>query len=136
MPATINSSRPILPLLAPLLALALGLSSCGPRVPVRNYSDPAEFARNLFRIADEGGEKEWETQLTAARQAMGKEYVAKHFAAWKKTLLELKQSFGKPLDQVSFRLTNDNRLEFEFDNKWYLLILVAQENGAYRVNQD
>jgi hypothetical protein len=124
-----------------LLCLALlsaAVASCGPRVPVRNYSDPAEFARNLFRIAEEGdgGEKEWATQLTAERRAMGQEYVAKHFAAWKKTLQELAKSFGKPVDQVTFRVTDDNRLEFEFDNKWYLLIHVTQENGAYRINQD
>lgn len=118
-----------------LAALALIFISCAPRIPVRNISDPGEFARNLFRIAEEGGEREWETQLTADRQAMGKEYVARHFAAWKKNLQELEKTFGRPLAEVPFRL-DKGRLEFEFDNKWYLLIHAAMENGALRVNQD
>ncbi len=122
-------------LLPALLAALLLLPSCASRLAIQNTSNPKEFALNLFRIADEGGERDWETQLSAARQAMGKEYVAKHFLAWKKSLLELRQSFGRPTEEVVFRVEG-NRLEFEFDNKWYLLIHVAQENGALRVNQD
>ena len=131
-----NGPRPFpLLLAAVLLPAVLLLPSCASRLTIQDTSDPRAFALNLFRIADEGGERDWEAQLTAGRRAMGKEYVAKHFIAWKKSLLELRQSFGRPTEEVVFR-REGNRLEFEFDNKWYLLIHVDQEGGALRVNQD
>ena len=126
-----NRLARLLPLIAVLL---LPLASCV-TVPVKNISDPTEFARNLFKIVEEGGPKEWRTQLTGERQGRGPEYAEKHFEFWKKNLLEISKTFGKPVSEQLFRL-QENRLEFEYDNKWYKLITVADEGGALKINQD
>lgn len=111
------------------------LASCA-TVQVRNISHPGEFARNLFRIAEEGTAAEWGTQLTAARRELGEPYVDRHYTFWQKNLLELKPAFGVPLEQVNFRLTEENGLEFESEGKWHLLIRVAREDGGLKINQD
>jgi len=105
-------------------------------MPVRTISDPGEFARNLFRIAEEGDASEWGTQLTAARRELGDPYIERHFIFWQKNLLELKPAFGMSLEQVNFRVTEDNGLEFESENKWHLLMRVIREDGGLRINQD
>jgi hypothetical protein len=98
-------------------------------------SDPNVFGRNLFEIARNGNERDWGSQLTKARRDMGSEYVIKHFQAWSKTLNDLSKSFETPPDQLEFRL-NDNGLEFNADGSWHLLLRVANENGALKINQD
>jgi hypothetical protein len=118
-----------------LILLVIVLSGCV-TLRVRNIADPAEFARNLFRIAEEDNVREWGGQLTEARRDQGQAYIERHFRFWQKNLLELKPAFGKPIEEVSFRVTEDNGLEFESDGKWHLLLRVAMEDGGLKINQD
>jgi hypothetical protein len=117
------------------LGIAFLLASCKTVAPVMDTANPTEFARNLFAIIEHGEIRQWKSQLSAERQAMGDAYAQKHFDFWKKNLFELKQTFGKPIEEVQFRV-NENKLEFEFDNKWYKLIQVTTESGVLKMNQD
>ena len=121
---------------AGLVILLAAIAGCVTVRVQKNIADPDEFARNLFRIAEDGDVREWGTQLTEARRAQGPAYIQKHFDFWQKNLLELKPAFAKPLDQVDFRITDDNGLEFESEGKWHLLLRVAMEDGGWRINQD
>lgn len=123
------------------LAAAIMVASCSsayapkPMVDAGNIADPSAFGHNLFHIAASGTAKDWGTQLTAERRAMGDEYVTKHFAAWRPILLELAQTFGGTADSTEFRL-HENGLEFQFDKKWNLLFRVKNEDGGLKINQD
>ncbi len=119
-----------------IMALAsLLLGSCS-TIQMRNIADPGEFARNLFRIAGEGDAHEWGTQLTAERRAMGESYAVSHFDRWRKTMLELKTAFAMPLENVQFRVSPSNGLEFNSDTTWHLLLRVKVEDGGLKINQD
>jgi len=118
-----------------LLVLSALISGCS-TVPMRNYADPGEFGRYLFTIAEQHDARVWGTQLTAARRAMGEPYVTSHFERWRESLLQLKQAFGKPLEQVSFRIADSSGLEFESDDGWHLLFRVMMEDGGWKINQD
>lgn len=120
---------------ASLLALALLAAGCVTG-RMRHISDPGEFGRNLFRIADGGTAREWGTQLTEDRRAMGDEYITSHFTRWKSSLIQLKPAFGVPLEQVPFRIAEGNALEFEADKKWHLIFRVKMEDGGWKINQD
>jgi hypothetical protein len=117
-----------------LLAVVAGCVTV--EVRTRTFSDPGEFARNLFRIAETGDARDWGTQLTEARRAQGATYIQRHFDFWQKNLRELKPAFAKPIDEVNFRVTEDNGLEFESDGKWNHLLRVTREDGALKINQD
>lgn len=117
-----------------MVILPLLLFSCV-SVPVRHFADPGEFSRNLFHIVEHGEEREWGTQLTAERRNMKAAYVPEHFDRWRKTLIELKLAFGRPLEDVEFRV-QDNGLEFFEDKKWNLLVRVMMEDGGWKINQD
>jgi hypothetical protein len=119
-------------LIAPLI-----IAGCQIGQPtIRHITDPSEFGRNIFRIAEEGNAREWGTQMTIERRAMGDEYIEKHFERWRKDLLALKQAFGMPIDQVKFRVAEGNGLEFEQNEKWFLLFRVSNEEGGWKINQD
>src|SRR5437764_253913 len=106
-----------------LLMLLLTVVGCTSARMI-NTADPNQFGRNLFAIAQNGSAKEWASQLTKERRAMGDAYVEKHFEAWRKTLMELKGSFEMPINEVEFRV-NDNGLEFYLDKSWHLLLRVT-----------
>ncbi len=125
-----RSAISICALIAPVV-----LASCVTLTP-RHIADPGEFARNLFQIAEHSDAREWGTQLTAERRAMGEPYVLAHFQRWQTTLVELKPAFGMPLDQVPFRLSETNGLEFKSDKDWHLLLRVKMEDGGLKINQD
>ena len=132
--ATAIRGRHIITLLL-LVSASLALASCVTLTP-RHIADPGEFARNLFRIAEQGDAREWGTQLTEERRAMGEPYVLSHFQRWQATVLELKPAFGMPLEQVPFRLSESNGLEFQTDKTWHLLLRVKMEDGGLKINQD
>jgi hypothetical protein len=118
-----------------LVGLA-ALSSAGCPRPVVPYSSADEFARAIFRIADEGDESEWGTLLTSERRAQGNVYVHDHFDRWQRLILEIKQSaFGGNLAIAKFRI-NEDALEFETEDKWVHLFRVEMQDGGWKINQD
>jgi hypothetical protein len=118
-----------------LAILALAIAGCA-TVHVVPITDPGDFARNLFTIADKDDVRAWAGQLTEARRARGHAYVQRHFEFWEKNLNELRPAFGRPLEEVKFRVTDEGGLEFESDGKWRLLLRVAMEDGGWKINQD
>lgn len=125
-------------LAAALLASLLWASCAAPAnltFKTNNIADPNEFGHNLFRIAEAGTAKDWGTQLTAERRAMGEAYVDRHFKAWRPILHELRQTLGGTADSTQFRV-NGTALEFNFDKKWTLLFRVTTENEGLKINQD
>lgn len=120
--------------LALVFLASLSLAGCPP--PVVPYSTADQFARAIFRVADEGDVAEWGTLLTSARRAQGKIYVREHFDRWQRLILEIKQSaFGGNLAIAKFRI-NDGALEFETEDKWVHIFRVDMEDGGWKINQD
>lgn len=113
---------------------ALALAGCPP--PIVQYSTADDFARAIFRIAEEGSPTEWGTLLTAARRSQGRVYIVDHFERWQRLILEIKQSaFGGNLAIAKFRI-NDGALEFETEDKWVHIFRVEMEDGGWKINQD
>jgi hypothetical protein len=119
------------------LLLSLGsILLAGCPMPVTPYPDPDSFARAIFRVAHEGDAAEWGTLLTAARRALGKQYVRDHFEKWQRLVLEIEEGpYAGDLSIAHFRV-NDGALEFETEGKWVHMFRVELEDGGWKINQD